>query len=99
MSYSKGDKVLLNGGVVAEIVNYDEGANVIVLKATPYGGGEDIITAHISNTRIEPLETQTFAEVHEAKPGKSKRSGVTNSDEPAPQVLVEDEVAGDDESA
>lgn len=100
MSFKSGDKVLVNGGTVATIKIYDTDANVLVYEAPLHGGAVDTVTAHISNTRLEPLGQQLVADLHKDAPAKSKRSGVTNTDEPKAQILDEpaaEEAASDDE--
>jgi hypothetical protein len=49
-----GDRVLVNGSLVAEIHTYDEDSNVLVYTAS-VGGGTDTTYAHISQTRLEHL--------------------------------------------
>ena len=55
MSFNPGDKVLIGGNLLAEIVVYDEQSNSLVYKHTPAGGGSDTVYAHVSNTRVEAL--------------------------------------------
>lgn len=55
--FNPGDRVLVNGNLVATIQNYDADNNLVVLVSTPPGGGEDRLTAHISQTRLEHLVT------------------------------------------
>jgi len=52
--FVQGDKVLVNGSLVAEIETYDEDLNV-VRYTSHVGGGTDTTTGHISQTRIEHL--------------------------------------------
>jgi hypothetical protein len=99
VSFAIGDKVLYNGGVLAEIVNYDVGANIVVLRTRPGGGGEEIVTAHISNTRLEALNGQTFEQAEESKPGKSERDAVTNDSTVAGEPVEAVEPSSVDESA
>ena len=55
-AFNVGDKVLINGGLVAEITTYDEPNNLIVYVTNSDGAGAtDTTTAHISLTRIQPL--------------------------------------------
>ena len=77
--FKKGDKVLINGGIVATIVTYDADpdANILVYETQLAGGATDTATAHVNNTRIEPFVDQS-ADLHADKPGKSKRDAVTN---------------------
>ena len=75
--FKEGDSVLVNGGVVATILKYDTEANILVYETKLHGGATDTVTAHVSNTRIEPFVDQS-ADLHADKPGKSKRDAVTN---------------------
>lgn len=52
--FEAGQRVLVNGGLVATIITYDEQANVVVVEH-PVGGSRNTITLHISNTTLEPL--------------------------------------------
>lgn len=51
--FQPGDFVVVNGGLLAEIVTYNEDINLVVYKSIPSGGGYEIHTDHISQTRIE----------------------------------------------
>lgn len=53
--FQPGDFVVVNGGLLAEIVTYNEDINLVVYKSIPSGGGYEIHTDHISQTRIEPV--------------------------------------------
>jgi len=54
--FARGDKVVVNGGVLATIENYDVEADRVVFVTTPSGGGTDTTTAHISNTKLDKVE-------------------------------------------
>ena len=85
--FSEGDKVLVNGGLVAEIVRYDELANVLVYKHNLPSGGTDSVYAHVSNTRLEPFTGQS-ADLHVDAPGDTTRDAVSNDSviEPEPKA-------------
>lgn len=76
--FKRGDKVLVNGGVVATIVRYVPDADLVVWEAPVSGGATDTTTGHISNTHIEALAGQTVEDVAAQAPPKSKRNAVTN---------------------
>lgn len=93
MSYNVGDRVLVNGGVVATILAYDEDANIVVWEHKPHGGGADRVTSHISNTRLEPVADKTAVEVDAAIPAfASTRNAVTNDSEIAANGVSENDV-------
>lgn len=50
--FQRGDRVIVDGNLVAEIENYDEDANLVVY-IHRVGGAENRVTAHISLTRLE----------------------------------------------
>lgn len=52
--FNPGDKVLVNGALVAEIVTYHPETNNVLYKH-PVGGGINTVTAHITHTKIEHL--------------------------------------------
>lgn len=56
--FQKGDKVLVNGNLVATIQTYSEANNIVTYVSTPPGGGTDTATGHISQTRIEHLVSE-----------------------------------------
>lgn len=53
--FQKGDQVLINGSLLATIQSYNEDNDRITYVSVPFGGGTDTTTAHISQTRVEPL--------------------------------------------
>jgi len=54
-TYKQGDKALINGAQIAEILSYSVEANVVEYRTANPGGSHNTTTAHISNTRIEDL--------------------------------------------
>ena len=63
MSFNRGDKVIVNDGLIAEILVYDEEANIVTYVHSPAGGGTDTVTAHVSNTKIVPFGQPAPAEL------------------------------------
>jgi hypothetical protein len=53
--FERGDKILVNRNVVAEVLLYDEGTNNLVYVIRPLGGGTETVTVPISQVTIEPL--------------------------------------------
>jgi hypothetical protein len=53
--FERGEKVLVNRNVIAEVLRYDEETDNFVYVIRPLGGGTETVTAHISQTTIEPL--------------------------------------------
>lgn len=80
--FNPGDKVLINGSLVATIQTYSEENDRIAYVSTPPGGGTDTTYGHISQTRVQLL-------VNEAQ-------GV-DVEAPARHAEVEDEAAEDSE--
>lgn len=78
MAFNKGDKVLVNGALVATIEVYDETVNQLVYSVLLPGGATDTTYGHISNTRLElvdapaqeelPLETPAEEPAEDANP-------------------------------
>lgn len=66
MSFQPGDKVVINRGVIAEIVVYDTEANRLVYKHE-VGGGTNTVYGHISNTQIDAFPSAP-AVVEDADP-------------------------------
>jgi hypothetical protein len=93
--FKVGDKVLINGGVIATITVYNELADRVVWEAPLRGGATDTGSGHISNTNIEHLANQTVESVIADAPGKSKRNAVTN-DSGAGTAQPELELGGDE---
>lgn len=63
MSFAAGQRVLVNGGVVATIEFYDEALNVIRWVTETPSGQRDVTTAHVSQTRLERLDPEQPVEV------------------------------------
>jgi len=59
-----GDKVLVNRGIIAEIVTYDVGSNTLVYIIKD-GNSENRVHAHVSNTTVEHYPTRLQPEVDE----------------------------------
>lgn len=59
--FKAGDRVVVNGALVAEILTYDEASNVVAY-VSQVGGGTDTTYGHISNTKIERLVTDREVE-------------------------------------
>lgn len=53
--FNPGDKVLINGALVAVIQTYSEENDRIAYVSTPPGGGTDTTYGHISQTRVQLL--------------------------------------------
>jgi hypothetical protein len=51
--FSAGDKVIVNGNLVAEILLWDEDADRLTFVTVPAGGGTDTVYGHISQYRVE----------------------------------------------
>lgn len=54
--FKKGDKVLVNGALVATIEVYDTDVNQLVYSSELPGGATDTAYGHVSNTRLELIE-------------------------------------------
>lgn len=59
--FNTGDKVIINGALVAEILTYDEGSDRIAY-VTSVGGGTNTVYDHISKTRVDAFPTLTTEE-------------------------------------
>lgn len=81
--FQSGDKVLINGALVATIQTYSEANNIVTYASRPPGGGTDTTTAHISQTRIERLVTETVAVPVE-----------DDAQEESVELLPQDEITG-----
>lgn len=64
MTFQRGDKVIVNRGLLATIDVYDVESNLVTYHHEA-DGGVNTVYAHISNTDIEPLVD--LAAKHEAK--------------------------------
>jgi hypothetical protein len=53
--FERGDKILVNRNVVAEVAQYNELTNNLVYVIRPLGGGTETVTVPISQVTIEPL--------------------------------------------
>lgn len=93
--FNPGDSVLINSGLAATIVTYDENADIVVFESRPHGGGVDRQTGHISNTRIEALGAITVQQVQDAKPRSTNRNAVTNATETEPPSPLDESEATD----
>lgn len=59
--FNTGDRVLINGNLVATIQTYDENNDRIAYVSVPPGGGTDTVYGHISQTRVEHLVTEAVS--------------------------------------
>lgn len=59
--FNAGDKVLINGALVATIQTYDEDNDRIAYVSVPPGGGTDTTYGHISQTRVQHLVSEAEA--------------------------------------
>lgn len=66
MSFNPGDKVIVNSGVIATILSYDEGINLVTYKVDLAGGSHERRTEHITNTTITALPELPFEGKHSA---------------------------------
>lgn len=81
--FKAGDKVLVGGSIVAEIVTYDVDSDVLRFIT----GETNTHTTHISNTRVEPL-TPSLHEDLAAQVDLAKELNVTVAN-PVPETLEE----------
>lgn len=65
MSFNVGDRVLVNGGLVATIKVYDEVVNQLVYTTELPGGATNDTYGHISNTNLELLDQPAAPQVDE----------------------------------
>lgn len=52
--FNPGDKVVVNGGLIATIESYDESLNLLTYSHGVHGG-TNTVYAHISHTDIQPF--------------------------------------------
>lgn len=73
--FQKGDKVLVDGNLVAEIHTWDEPNNRLVLQVNMRGGSTNLIYGHISQYKVERLMAEA----------------ITESSAPAAEVVAEED--------
>lgn len=96
-AFKAGDKVLVNGGTVAEIFTYDERANNLVYKIAD-GNSVNYVQTHVSNTRLEHLPSRLDPEgdaVTEVQEGHSVGLPIVNEETPEAGEARVNAVAGD----
>lgn len=55
--FAKGERVVIDGSLIATIQTYDEANDRIAYVSVPPGGGTNTTYGHISQTRVERLVT------------------------------------------
>ena len=93
--FQAGDKVLVNGSLVAEIETYDEELNVVRYTAQ-VGGGSDTTTGHISQTRIEHLVQPAVGS--DERPGDEAGQHAAGVADSKPEEAAGQHEAGDEEA-
>lgn len=63
--FNAGDRIIVNGNLVATIQSFDEENDRLVFVVTPAGGGSETVYGHISQHRLELLPEAVEAETLE----------------------------------
>lgn len=73
--FTPGQKVIVNGGLIATVVNYSPETNLVIVEH-PVGSSTNTVTLHISNTTLEPLsESLPAGTVVENPAGPAETAG------------------------
>lgn len=82
--FQPGDRVLVNGNIVAEILSYSDDDNIVTFQHAPYGGGTDTVTSHLRTTAGPAVKIEHLAAaLGSDKPASEDQATFTPLGDPA----------------